>query len=180
MVNGRREQPTQNATIRPVRFILCATVVFLLQVSVAHRFSYGMLRLDLLYLLCAFLALQVTARGALWSALLLGVLRDLASSGRLGASALVMVLVTSGLLGLRDYFYRDRIVINVVLVLLFVLFCGAGEAAVVALADHAARWGYLLRCALGQAVLTALLSPVLFFFLDLVGLVEEDKPPVMM
>jgi len=151
-----------------------AAVLFLLQVTVAHRFSTESLRFDLLYLLAAYLALEARPEAALVCACAIGILRDLGSGGRLGASAVVMVLGAAGLLVLRDRIYREKIVTDVVLVFGFVLFCGTLRAGGVALASASAGWFALMQYALGQAALTAALAPLFFRLFDRLRVVERE------
>lgn len=172
---GAKEAATKVVTIRKDKLILCAALMFVLQVTISHRLSYRALRFDLLYLLVAFLALEATPSGALWSALGLGLLRDLGSSGRLGSSAVLMVLGAAGLLDLRGRLFRETALANMLLVFVFVLFCGVVDAGVVAIAERYAQWGTLLGRAMGQALLTAAICPVLFLLYECIGLVERQQ-----
>jgi len=144
-------------------------------VTIAHRFAYRHVGFDLLYLLSAFLALEAGARGALGGALAIGVLRDLGSCGRLGASGVILVLATAGMLSLRDRVYRETVVMDLLLIFVFLLFCGAAEAAGVALGAAGADKKVLLGRALGQALLTTALSPPFFFLFERAGLIERDE-----
>ena len=155
--------------------MVCTILLFLLQVSVSHRFSYGSLRFDMLYLLAAYLALEASPRGALWSALLIGVLRDLASCGRVGGSAVPLVLATIGMVFIRDRIYREHVLMDILLVFALVAFCGLMRAAGMALLARSAEWGTLAAGAIGQAFVTALLSPVLFFFFERAGLIDRHE-----
>jgi rod shape-determining protein MreD len=172
---GREEADTQRATIRKGRLIVCALVLFLIQGAVAHRLSGAFLRFDLLYLLAAFLALEAGEKGALWSALGIGVLRDLGSTGHLGGSAVLLVVATAALLHFRNRIYREAFVTDALLVFTFVLFCGLGHAAGTALVGRYAQWGPLLTRALGQALLTGLLYPPFAYIFDALGLMERRE-----
>jgi len=90
------------------RLALFALVLVLVQAAVAYRYSYGILRVDLLYILAAYLALEASPKGALWSALAIGLLRDLASCARPGTSAAALVTATGALLVLRGRIYREN------------------------------------------------------------------------
>jgi len=87
-----------------------------------------------------------------------------------------MVLAAGGLVALRGRIYREVIVTDVLLVFLFALFCGGMEATVVALFHASARWGGLLALASGQAILTALLCPLVFAACNRFGLVDRHEP----
>jgi len=172
---GWKEADTQPATIRKGRLIACALVLFLIQGAVAHRLSGAFLRFDLLYLLAAFLALEAGEKGALWSALGIGVLRDLGSTGRLGGSAVLLVVAAAALVHLRNRIYREGFVTDVLLVFVFVLFCGMGHAAGTALAGRYAQWGPLLARALGQALITGVLYPPFAYVFDAIGVLERQE-----
>ena len=148
--------------IRKGRLIICVAVLFVLQATLAHRFSQRFLRVDLLYVVVVYLALEADFKGALWSAFLVGLLRDLGSCGRLGASALLFVAATWGTLWLRSYLVRESIWTDLVLVFAYVLLCelayGLGTAALI----PAAQAADLLPRALGQAIFTTAISPLLF------------------
>jgi rod shape-determining protein MreD len=164
--------PTETVTVRKARLSVCAVLLLLVQVCAAYRLSYGILRVDLLYLLAGFLALEAAPANALWSALAIGVLRDLASSARLSASALATVLATAALLAVRDRLYREPVFVDMALLFVYALLAGVVEATAVAIADRA-DWSVLLGCALGQAAFTAALVPVFFFLFERVGLLER-------
>jgi len=149
--------------------------MFLLQATVAHRFSYGILRFDLLYLLAAYVALEANPRGALVSALLIGLLRDMGSTGAMGANALIMALAAWGLTAVRSHVARELILADAMLVFLFALFCGGVEAGGIALFNGSAQWGSLMGQAFGQAALTAVLCPLLFAAYRRIGLVDRPR-----
>ena len=174
-LRSRREATTRKAITRKARLAICALAMVLLQVSVTYRFSYGILRLDSLYLLAAFMALEADLGAALWSALAIGLLRDLASAGRLGGSALVLVPAAAALFAVRDRLWREPVLVDVMLVFAFALFCGAVEGTVVAIVGEAAGWGAMLAQALGQAVVTAALCPLFFALFRLAGVVDAHE-----
>jgi len=153
--------------------VVCALALLLIQVAVAHRLSYGILRFDLLYLLAAYMALEASPRGALGSALFIGLLRDMGSTGPVGAGAVVVVLGVGATLWLRGRVYREMVLTDVVLVFLFVLLCGGLEATGLALLYASAQWGALMGCAFGQAVLTAALCPLMFAAYRRAGVLER-------
>ena len=171
----RKEHETPATTIRKGRLILCAIVLFLIQVAIAHRLTYRFVRFDLLYLLAAFLALEGSEDGALWSALGIGLLRDLGSSGRLGGSAVLLLLGVAGLVHVRDRIFRETVVTDMLLAFLLVLFCGVGHAMGVALFGRYVQWGMLLVRALGQALITASLYPLLSLVCERIGLLEREE-----
>ena len=172
---GRKEADTQHTTIRKGRLILCAAVLFLIQATVAHRLSGAFVRFDLLYLLAGFLALEANEDGALWAALCIGLLRDLGSAGRLGGSAVLLVLGVAGLVHVRGRIYREVFVTDVLFVFALVLFCGVGHAMGVALVGRYAQWEPLLTRALGQALVTAVLYPPFAHIFDAIGLLEREE-----
>ncbi len=171
---GFRPPDRLNQMIRKVRLALCIAALFLIQVTLAHRLSYRFLRPDLLLLCAAYLALESDFRGALWAALILGLLRDLGSAGPIGASALLMVPAAAGLNSLKEHLVRKSAVMDALLALLYFLSVGVLYAMGTVLTTSGALPRLMLG-ALGQAVYTAALSPLLFAGFDQIGLVEEQR-----
>jgi rod shape-determining protein MreD len=163
--------------VRKVRLALCVAVLFLLQAALVPRFSYGVLRPDLLVLVAAFLALEADYRGALWSVFAIGLLRDLGSIGRLGGSGLLLVPACAGLVLLREHLVRESFLTDLVLAGLFVLAFSVGEAALSDLFVSGAGLRVLLTQALGQAAFTAALAPLLFAAFEGVGIVDRSSAP---
>ena len=160
--------------IRKIRLALCIALLFLLQVTVAHRLSYRFLRPDLLLLCAAYLALESDFRGALWTALVLGVLRDLGSGGAPGASALLMVPAAAALAVVEEHLVRKSALTDALLALLFYLAVGTVYALGTALIASGSL-SRLMMGAAGQALYTAALSPLLFAAFDQVGLVGKGR-----
>jgi len=148
--------------VRKVRFTLCVAVLFLLQVTVMHRFTYGILRPDLLYLAVIFLALEAGFAGALAGAFALGLLHDLASAGGFGASALLFLPASAALVLMRGHLLRESLMTDMVLAFFYVLACGLASAVGVAAFTSGGRIAELAPLALGQAIFTAALSPLVF------------------
>jgi rod shape-determining protein MreD len=159
--------------VRTGRLVVAALLIYLLQTTVVHRFSYGPLRPDLLCALAAFLALEADARGALIGAALIGLLEDLGSVGRLGVSALVLVAATAGLLALRARLVRETAWMDLLLTFLYVLAFGLVAGGAVWLQLPEARFGELVGDAAGQAAFTAALAPLLFPVICRTGLVRR-------
>jgi rod shape-determining protein MreD len=168
-----REPATRRHFIRPGRLSLCVLIAFLFQVSVAHRFFWGPLRFDMLYLLAAFLALEAPEEGTLWAILAIGLVRDLGSGGRPGLNPLTMLPAAVVLMLLSRRIYRDEILSDMVLVFAFVLMADGCQALGTVWLSEGGEAGVLLRYALGEAAVTAALSPFLFYLFDRVGLVEH-------
>jgi rod shape-determining protein MreD len=139
-----------------------------------HRFSHRFLRPDLVLLLVVFLALEAPPPHALWAALVLGLLRDLGSAGRLGASALVLLPATALLAAATRRLVRESPLVDAALTLAFVAGCGAALAVGTALLSPGADLGPLLARAGGQAAFTAALSPLAFAALAGARLVERS------
>jgi len=161
--------------IRKGRLALCVAVLFLLQVTVAHRFAHGALRADLLSLAAAFLALEADFEGALWGAFVLGFARDLGSCGRLGAGALTLVPLSAALALLKDRLVRESAWTDLALTFTYVMACGLAGAVGAWAFTTGGRLSELLPGAFGQAVFSAALSPLLFAALTAVGLVETTS-----
>jgi rod shape-determining protein MreD len=159
--------------VRIGRFAVVALLLFLVQATVIHRFSYGPLRPDLLCALAAFLALEGDVRGALVGAVVLGMLTDLGSVGRLGVSALALVAVSAGLLALRDRLVRETAWVDLVLTFLYVLAWGLAAAGGTWLQEPGARLGGLAARALGQAAFTTALAPLLYAAFWKAGIVRK-------
>ncbi|MDP6107905.1 MAG: rod shape-determining protein MreD [Candidatus Brocadiia bacterium] len=170
----RKEASTEAAMLRRGRLVACALVLLVLQGAVMHRFSYGALRLDLLLLLSAYLALEAAEKPALVCALLVGVLRDMASAGRPGQSAILLVLAATGVVLVRDKVYRQWMIMQALFVFTFVLCFGLGEAAGTFALVRGARPGTLLAGAFGQALLTAAATPVAFLAFGRIGLLRRE------
>lgn len=160
--------------IRKSRLVLCIAVLFLLQAAVVHRFSYHFLQPDLLLLAAAYLALEADFRGALWSAFAIGLLRDLGSSGRMGGSALLLVPVCAALVVLREHLMRESFLTDLALAVLFVLTFSIGEAVLSFLFVPGAGLHELLVQALGRAVFSAALTPMLYAAFGALGLVDRS------
>ena len=159
--------------VRTGRLVFAALLLFLIQVTVAHRFSHGPLRPDLLCALAAFLALEADARGALLGAFALGLLTDLGSVGRMGVSALTLVAVSAGLLALRGRLVRETAWVDLLLTFLYVLAWGLLTAGAVWLQLWGARLGELAARAAGQAAFTTALAPLLYAAFWKAGLVRR-------
>jgi len=130
--------------IRKLRLITSVALLFLLQATVVHRFSYRFLRPDLLLLAAAYLALEADFPGALWGSLAIGLLRDLASGGPLGATPLVLVPACAGLVLLREHLLRESF------------------------------WTDLAAQAAGQTAFTAALAPLVIPALGAAGVVDRS------
>ena len=156
-----------------LRLIACTMVVFLLQVCVAHRFSYRYFSADLLSLLAVYVALEGTLPAALWTALGIGLLRDFSSLGRLGSSAVLFVLGCALLLFVRGRVFRQGLLTDLLLVFAFVLLTGLVQAAGVALWSRGGQLPGLILSVLGQATYTAALSPIFFFCFEKAGLADR-------
>ncbi len=163
--------------VRKLRLTLCVAVLFLLQVSVVHRFSLHYLRPDLLVVLAAYLALEADYAGALWSGFAIGLLRDLGSTGRLGAGALLLVPACAALVLLREHLVRETFLTDLVLAGLFILCFSLGEAAVDLVFVRGSGAGVLLGQALGQTAFSLALTPLLFVALGGIGLVDRSASP---
>lgn len=171
----RQEMITDRAVIRKGRLIACAAVCFLIQVTILHRLTYGILSVDLICILAVFLALEASESGALWSALGLGLLRDMGTSGRIGGSSVLLVLGAAGLVRVRDRIFRETPLPDMLLAFLFALFCGGGHAMAAVLAERYADWQALLSQAFGQAVVTAALYPFIALICDRIGLLQRQE-----
>ena len=159
--------------IRKVRFVLCVAVLFLAQAALVHRFSYRFLQPDLLYLTAAFLALEADYKGALWGAFALGILRDLGSSGAIGASPLIFIPASMGLLFVRDHIRRDSALTDLLLTFAYVLSGGLVYAVIAGLFGAGHPTDELVAIAFGQALFTAALSPLFFVGFTKIGLVRS-------
>jgi len=164
--------------IRRTRFALCAAILFLVQTTVAHRFSHEFLRCDLLCVAAMYLALEAEFADAMWGGFALGMLRDLGSSGQVGASALVFVLATTGVLFLRGHLLRDSFLTDLVLTFAYALWCGTVMALGTGLLTPGAQVGALLQRGFGQAAFTTAVSPLLYLLFARVGLVDKSLASV--
>ena len=160
--------------VRKVRFILCVAVLFLLQVTVVHRFTHRFLRPDLLCLAVIFLALEANFASALWGAFALGLLRDLGSCGRIGAGALLFLPPTAALLIVRDRLVRESPWTDLALTFAYVLACGLLSALTVSAFTSGGHLGQLTARAFGQAAFTTALSPLFFVAFANLGLVDRS------
>jgi rod shape-determining protein MreD len=159
--------------VRRTRVVACATILFLLQASVAHRFSYGPLRPDLVALLVVYLGLEADIAPALLGAFALGILRDLGSLTPVGLSSLIYLPATAVLLAVRERIFREHALVDMIFAFCFVWGCGTVHALGVAVFLPAARTGALLARALGQATFTAALSPLFFVACTAAGIVDR-------
>ncbi|MFO8007834.1 MAG: rod shape-determining protein MreD [Candidatus Brocadiia bacterium] len=162
--------------IRKVRLAACIAALLLLQLSVAPRFSYRFLRPDLLLLAAAFVALEADFAGAVWAAFALGLLRDFASVGPLGAGPLLMVPAAAGLNALKEQLLRDSAWTDLTLTAAYVAVVGLAYATGTALLTPG-RLSDLIPAALGQTAFTTALAPLLFPLLDKSGIVHPEPSP---
>ncbi len=162
--------------IRKARFILCAAVLYLLQVAVVPRFSYGPLRPDLLAAAAVFLGLEADRAPVLWGAFALGLLHDLGSAGPFGLGPLLLVPVVYGLWRAKAQLVRDSALLDLGLTFAAVLAWGTARV-LVGVALTAGTLRALLPAALGQAAFTAALSPLLFLALARAGVVGPSPSP---
>jgi len=167
--SNRRER-----MVRKARLLLCMAVLFLLQTALVHRFESGPVRVDLLMLAAAFLALEADYAPALWGALALGLLRDLGSCGRLGASALVLVPASAALLFVRARLVRDSFWTDLALTFAYLLVCGAAYSLGTALVAPAVPLRAMLLGAAARAAFTTALSPLVFGALTRLGVVAPS------
>jgi len=158
-----------------IRLGICILILLTLQSTVVHRFSYRFLSFDLLSLLVAFLALEASAKGALCCAMGIGLLRDLASYGRLGGSALIYIAAASGLLFVRGRLFRENIWTDLLLVFLFVCFCGVVQAVGIAIVSPGPQLHALLPSAVGTAALTAAISPLFFYVFERAQIIRAGE-----
>lgn len=165
--------------LRTWRFIIALAIAFLLQTVLVHRFTYDFLRPDLLYLTAIYVALESDYRSALWCALAAGLLRDLGSTGRLGAGPLLLVPACAGLVFLKEYLVRDRPWTDLALTFACVLACGTVTALLTAAFVSGPQLAELLRRAAGQAAYSALLAPLVFVALHKAGIVDPAARPFL-
>jgi rod shape-determining protein MreD len=162
--------------VRKLRFAVCVALLFLVQTTLVHRFSFRFLRPDLLCATAVFLALEADFQGALWGAFALGLLRDMGSAGRPGASALFLVAASGGLAFLRDHLLRDSFLTDLALTLTYMLAFGLAMAVATAAWTPGPHVVGLVQDALGQAAYTTAVSPLLFALLAKVGIVDRSAP----
>jgi rod shape-determining protein MreD len=160
--------------VRRLRLIGCTAGLFLAQASVAHRFSYGVLRPDLLLIATAYLALEADYRAALWCGFGIGLLRDLGSAGPLGLSSLLLVPACAALVLLREHLMRDSFLTDFVLAGLFILAFSTGEAMLDLVFIRGAGLRLLTGQALGQTAFSLALAPLLFAALGGLGVVDRS------
>ncbi|NLW50646.1 MAG: hypothetical protein GXY85_07340 [Candidatus Brocadiaceae bacterium] len=161
--------------IRKGRLIAAAFLLFVLQATLAHRFGYGALRLDLLAALAAFLALEAAPRPALAGAALAGLLTDLGSAGPLGVSSLLLMAVTGGVLALRGPLLRETPWVDLLLTLLFLLAYGLLAAAAAWLQHPGANIACLAARGAAPAAFTTAVAPLLFAGLSKAGIVPSHS-----
>jgi rod shape-determining protein MreD len=161
--------------IRKLRFAAWAFAMFLLQTALVHRFSFHHLRPQLLHLTAVFLALEARPSGALWGAFALGLLSDLGSSGRPGSGPLLLLPATAALIALRGHLLRDWFWTDMLLALAYLLTVGVAHAAAVWITSPAATAGTMARYAIGPAVLSTALTPLLFPLMARAGIVAQVR-----
>jgi rod shape-determining protein MreD len=146
-----------------VRLAASVAVLFLLQAAVAPRFTHLHFRPDLLLLVSAFVALEGSFQAAAWTALCVGLLRDLGSAGPLGLTPLVLVPATVGLYGAREHLVRGRLAVDLALTFAYVFACGLAMSAAQK-AGAGTRFGPA-GVAFGQALVSTAVAPMLFVVL---------------
>ena len=161
--------------IRRFRFGICLLGVYLLQVCLAPRFSYGVLRIDLLMLLAAFLALEAGFTGAVAGVFVVGLVRDLGAGGHLGGSALLFLLTVPPLLVLREYLLRENPLTDWILTAGWLAVTAVLIALTKALFTPGPQAGPLLTATAGQALMTALVAPLVFVLLHRTRIIETRE-----
>jgi rod shape-determining protein MreD len=161
--------------VRRTRFALCLLCTYLVQVALVPRFSLGALRMDLLVLLAAFMALEADFTSALVGVFAAGLLRDLGGGGRLGASALLFLLTVPPLLVLREYLLRENPLTDWALTAVWLLALAVLTAVGKSLFTPGPQLAVLLRATGGQALMTALVAPLVFVLLHRAGIVENPE-----
>ncbi len=146
-----------------VRLAASVAALFLLQAAVVPRFTHLTFRPDLLLLVPAFVALEGSFRAAAWTALCVGLVRDLGSAGPLGLTPLVLVPATVALCAMRERLVRGRLAVDLALTFAYVFACGLVLAAVQE-AGSAGRFA-ATEVAFGQALVSTAVAPVLFLVL---------------
>ena len=162
--------------LRKGRLVACIAALFLAQVTVVPRFSYRWLHPDLLLLGAAFLALEARFKAALWGALAIGLLRDVGSCALPGLTPLLLVPASAGLYALRERLVRESAWTDLLLTFAYTLGFGAAYAAATALLAGGSA-AHLARRALGQAIFTTALSPLLFLAFARLRLVRGSAAP---
>lgn len=139
-----------------------------------HRFSYAYIGFDLLLLLAAFMAINASWRGALWSSFFLGVLRDLGSVGRLGSGALALLLPVLLIGIVRERYYRDVMLSDILFSFVFLFSFGVIYSIPVLFLSRGASVAYLAHAACRSAF-SVLLVPPFFGMLHMAGIVDKQK-----
>lgn len=160
--------------VRRLRLAVCIAVVYLLQACVMHRFSYGFLRVDLLALLAVFVALEADFRPALRTVFVIGLLRDMGTLGRIGASPLLFVPAAAALMVAREYILRETLWTDMTMTFLWLLAVSVPPALARGAFIEGPQLLSMLKAALGTALCTAIIAPLVFMFLHRAGIVDTS------
>jgi len=162
--------------LRKLRFTFCLIALLIFQTAVLHRFSSELVAFDLLCLLVAFVALEGNLQTALWTALAVGFVQDLASVGPLGLSALLYVPCAGLLVVVGGRLVRENLLIDLALVFLFLLASNLARAVIIALLHTGPQMETLVVRAVALAGCSAGAGLLLFPLFDRAGLVRSTEP----
>jgi rod shape-determining protein MreD len=160
--------------VRKVRLAICVLTLFVCQTAIVQRFSVHHIRPDLLLLLAAYVGLEADYRHALPATFLVGLIRDLGTCGRIGASPLLLVPLCAGLIATRDHVLRESFWTDLVLATIFYCAFSVGEALLNILLISQASVRTLAVQGAGQTALTAALTPLLFAMLASIGITRPS------
>lgn len=157
-----------------VLLILVALLAVVAQTTLVPALSVGSAAPDLVFLLVIFIALRRQTTLGLWMAFSLGLLQDIAGGGLLGLNALVLLGLVYLAMYLRQKFFQENLVSQVLVLLLFTLlqqfltFFWLNT-----LLDTNFPFALWPRRALTMGLIHALLGPLLFWGLR--GLIKDEE-----
>src|SRR5438552_11022117 len=174
--------PLRNGSTSDMRagilFAFFAVAALLLQTTLLPQASIGRATPDLLLIMCVYLGLHQHTVGGAVGAFFLGYLQDTSSGSVLGLNAFGMCLVFTVVYLTSRRLWVDNAISKIVVVFLASVLKTAAILALVALFMSAeGLWHTILGYLLIEAVLAAVLSPIVFAVLthaQQLAVVEEE------
>lgn len=119
-------------------------------------------------LLAVYLVLNARKRDTVYAAWLIGLTKDLFSTGRLGTHSLIYFAGALLLLHLRKYLYRDEILVQVAVAFVAVIIIDFFYLLQLSLTLPGVEVGECLRRLLVVALYSAACAPIMYLLLDMV------------
>ncbi len=148
------------------RLLIVAFVALALQLTVIHLSRIAGAAPDLLFLVAAYLAFHLRIEDLLVPIWILGLVKDCASVAEFGAFGFLFTLSGVLLSLLKDFLFRDSLLVQVSLVFLGSLLYNCLFGLDLSRASDSLTWHWAVERSVPSALYTSLCAPLLFVVLD--------------